>query len=432
MGTTFSKLNKAVDNLVDPNKELVPSELEKTPEEPIKNIDEDSHNIHPKIETLQENVTKNIENIVQSIAEPIQEDPANFKYKTIILQDLKPVKDNNNYYNQNDFDTKKSWLHTKCDHYYGRGKCECNVLAYLENFPVNTQSLHKNSFYAAALNAYNTHTDLILSPDDVWMVICFEFSKYVNVNAEILRNKLVSFDGKKKLEVQTDKELLESQWDEFFTLMIQAIKNNTKDGVVDTLQANFSTTGRIESIMSTATVMDSFKKFFKYGRCIPCCGIRAVKFMGTLEDWTSLQEKTLSLKNYKIHEGDVWSNYIDSLQPILKEFVNTYNNKPNVDYWNKIMNITSGRLGSGSTSYVSGWIVNFFGLEGKKVESYDIKSYNINVPVHIDNKLTGQQKDVEIVGGFGGCHKKIDEDGSIGYRPQLSMIVYHNAAVKLA
>jgi len=61
----------------------------------------------------------------------------------------------------------------------------------------------------------------------VWIVIALYFSKYVNDNSEQLRKAFVGHEGKKKLVVTTHNELSENQWDEFFTLMIEAIKKNT-------------------------------------------------------------------------------------------------------------------------------------------------------------------------------------------------------------
>ncbi len=76
--------------------------------------------------------------------------------------------------------------------------------------------------------------------------------------------------------------MLESQWDEFFTLMIAAIRKNTTEGVTDKLESNFSTTGRVERLLSIATIMNTYQKYFSYGRMIPLCGIQNVHFAGTL------------------------------------------------------------------------------------------------------------------------------------------------------
>ncbi|AYV77263.1 MAG: DUF4419 domain-containing protein [Barrevirus sp.] len=338
--------------------------------------------------------------------------------KTVKIQDLEPSKDYQDRIRKQD--TEKNWRRTKCHHYSKTDICKCATLCYLENVEANVYS-HPNSFYGAFVNAYNNHEDIILSPDDVWLTICFQFSKYINNNAEKMRDLFVSQSDKKKLTVTTGKELDESQWTEFFNLMIGAIKGNTKDGIVDTLKCDFSTTKQIESIISVATIMDSFKQYFDYGRCIPMCGIKAVRFMGSLEDWTRLLDKTSALEKYDV-DGQ-WKTYIQNLIPILKNFIDSYNEKVDVDFWNKVMSLTSGRLGSGSCTYVSGWILSFFNLSGK-VEDDDIKSYSFDFPVEIDNKMTGETKTVNMIGGFGGVNKT---DGA--YRPQLSMIVFHDGNV---
>jgi hypothetical protein len=63
-------------------------------------------------------------------------------------------------------------------------------------------SLSKNhAIFSAFLYAYNSHEDIVLSPDDIWLMICTYFSKHVNDNAEELRSLFVDHDGKKKLTV---------------------------------------------------------------------------------------------------------------------------------------------------------------------------------------------------------------------------------------
>ncbi len=67
-------------------------------------------------------------------------------------------------------------------------------------FP-DTSLCNKHTILSAFLYAYNSHEDIVLSPDDIWMMICMYFSKYVNDNAEKLRSLFVDHDGQKKLTV---------------------------------------------------------------------------------------------------------------------------------------------------------------------------------------------------------------------------------------
>jgi hypothetical protein len=342
-------------------------------------------------------------------------------YKVVQVGDVVPIENKSSWKSKIDLNgAKNSLFYSKCTHGYSKKGCKCNILAYYENNNIATTT--SPAFYRAFREAYNNHTDVILSPDDVWMIICLQFTTYVNANANTMRDLFVSHEGKKKLSVTTGNDLDETQWDEFFALMLEALKGVTKHEVVDLLQANFSTTTHVEKILSTAVVMDTLKQYFDYGRCIPCCGIRNVLFMGTLADWHMLLQKLTQLKLYAV--SDSWRKYVDELEPVIQEFINTYKGNVNKDFWDKIMNIKCGRLGSGSTSYISGWILKFYGIY-KEVECDEIKENFIDVPVDIDNRLTGIKKTVNIVGGFTGL-TKVEIDNYIAHRPHMSFIVYHD------
>jgi len=279
-----------------------------------------------------------------------------------------------------------------------------------------------NSFYEAFVQAYNHHEDVILSPDDVMMCVAFSFSKYVNDNAEELRKFFVTHEGKKYLQVTSKEELLESQWDEFFQLMIKEIANNTKGEIVSNLQCNFSTTTLIEQCLSTAVIMDSFKKYFSYGRMIPCCGIRNVHFMGNLDDWTKLKTKISSLKQYS-GKDQRWPQYIEGVLEVIDQFIVTFKGTPNKEFWNKIMNFRHGSLGSGSTTYVTGWILKFFFGMSSEVDTGDIPKYQMDFPIEIINMLNGgQRKTVYLIGGFGGVNY-----ANGAFRPQQSFIICEGA-----
>ncbi len=65
----------------------------------------------------------------------------------------------------------------------------------------DTSLSENHAIFSAFLYAYNSHEDIVLSPDDIWLMICTYFSKYVNENAEQLRSLFVDHDGQKKLTV---------------------------------------------------------------------------------------------------------------------------------------------------------------------------------------------------------------------------------------
>jgi hypothetical protein len=306
----------------------------------------------------------------------------------------------------------------KWSHASGTLTNKSKILAYHENNKICRTS--DNGFLQAFMMAYNMHRDVVLNPDDVWTIIMLQFSKYINKNAEAMRSMFVEHDGQKELAMTSNKEYSENDWTEFFEEIMKMIKNNAKS--VELLESSFSTTGFVETFVSTAAVMDSFKEYFTYGRMIPMCGIRNALFMGTLDDWTLLRSKLMTLGQYDV-DGK-WRKYTDDLVPILEKFIDTFNGDVDNEFWSHIMDEVTGPAGSGSITEISGWILKFYGLTGRF--TYDeINDGFFNVPVKIDNKQTSEKKIVNIIGGFGGTSIVIDEE-FIAYRPQMSFIVYHD------
>jgi hypothetical protein len=316
-----------------------------------------------------------------------------------------------------------NWLSKK-----GRGY---SALAYYENVKA-TWDGGPAAFLSAFMRAYNEHKDIILACDDVWTIISLHLSEYVNRNAERLRSKLVSHAGAKTLTVTTKAEIMESEWEEFLELIEREIRANTKPGVVDTFQCNFSTTGPVEKLLSTVVTMGTMKKFFSYTRDIPLCGIRHAVLLGTLEDWEHLLEKLRGLRVYAVTAE--WAEYIADLEPVLEKFISTYKGNVDREFWDRVMNFKDGTFGSAQTTNISGWVLAFYGKYGKKVDSEHIADPYTNVPLLVDNQLTGQIKQAYIVGGFGGTcevrervHHTLADDSQpvevLGFRPQLSFVV---------
>lgn len=124
--------------------------------------------------------------------------------------------------------------------------------------------------------------------------------------------------------------LMEKQWDNFFTQIIEQVRDKTNPGVVDEFECNFTTTTQIHQVISTAIIMNSFKKYFSYERMICYCGINNVYFEGVREDWIKLLEKTLNLKKYDVDNKLI--KYIDSIEIILNQFIKTYDNDVDVKF----------------------------------------------------------------------------------------------------
>lgn len=77
----------------------------------------------------------------------------------------------------------------------------CDSLSIQIQFCLDT-STENHPIFSAFLFAYNSHEDIVLSPDDIWLLICIYFSQYVNEHAEQLRALFVDHDGRKTLTIE--------------------------------------------------------------------------------------------------------------------------------------------------------------------------------------------------------------------------------------
>lgn len=258
------------------------------------------------------------------------------------------------------------------------------------------------------LYAYNNHKSVYVTPDDIWMTITMMLSDKINKNPERFRNKFVDFEGKKTLHVETGQGESESDWGEFFDLMIEEIKNNVKGTTVDDLKSDYSTTSRLKQVISISVVMNTFKSYFVYSRGMPVCGLADVYFGGSDQDWIRLIGKFDRLTKL-LSDDDGWQDYARKLLPVLNQFLNTYRGKVDKEFWDKMINEKYGRHGSGSTTSYSGWLLAFYDMymEGGSVDQAPLKQA-VSVEINLFNRATGIQKELLLRSGSIGLN--IEED----------------------
>ena len=220
----------------------------------------------------------------------------------------------------------------------------------------------KDAFYKTLVDAYANHQSVTLSPDMVWLVICQGFARYVNAHAEELRPKLVNHEGKMDLVIETDKDLMneEVDWPILINDFASQIDKHTKDNIAKTIVSDFSTTGSVERVASQITLMESVKSYFEYIVEYLACGIPSITLDGSVEDWKRVREKTMQLKKYGLEK------WIDSLDPILKEFILAADGKPNQMFWKSMIKKQSvDRLAGGGClpempTKLDGWLLKLF------------------------------------------------------------------------
>ena len=299
--------------------------------------------------------------------------------------------------------------------YNGEYDEQC-VMRYVENIPA-THTGFRHSFYEMFRIAYANHGAVLLTADDVWTLISQQFSRYVDENAELLRDLFVDHEGKKEIIVDFPYIDLNRFMDEFMDKVVDEITLLTKGDITNALAYDFSTTTPFDHALGCLSTMSAMKHYFEYTmRC--ACGLTEVHFNGTLDDWQRLRAKTAFLTQTYARKG---TNYFDlakwgsDVDVILDQFIKTYQGKPSVEFWDKVFGLEEP-VDSGGTKRIDGWIVRLLSNKDK-LETDSIPLSHFKVPVKIDNN--GNITHTTVVGGFSGIF--VQSDGLI--RAQRSYAV---------
>ncbi len=267
---------------------------------------------------------------------------------------------------------------------------EKDELAY-----INSKTPVLNGFYLA----HSNHYPIRIKPDHIWLLIIQAFSNHVNVNAEILRDLFVDFDGKETLKVnyplssieQVDKKILENFSEQINSQMEEFLGEE----VIETLTPNFTTTDYNSTIICKISIMGAFKKYFKYEMHLCGCGVPYIILEGTAEDYEKIIAKAKKLEKYDF----AW--YINRIIPHIQKMVDAKKGNIDIKYFknfiqdDKITEYVSGL--SGDKGYniqvpiLKGWILNFFAYYSEvKLEDYDdeeIEKNNVEVPRFLDDSI---------------------------------------------
>ncbi|TFK85795.1 hypothetical protein K466DRAFT_551519 [Polyporus arcularius HHB13444] len=209
-----------------------------------------------------------------------------------------------------------------------------------------------NGFVHAVLEAYGSHHHLRIRPDDVWLAILTQLSFYVNAHAEDLRSYFVAHQGKKRLVVTTSGDRYSVDYAgisrQFATLIHQNVVDST---LVEWILPDFTSTTWHDRTIGSMIMMSTLKAYFEYFVSIEC-GIPTVTLEGEKADWEEIHRRL-----YRLYElGDEPSVWADMLRPILSRFVDAFDGRPDVQFWEHVVHRTGVSCGEPA---VNGWITAF-------------------------------------------------------------------------
>ncbi|CAF1635352.1 unnamed protein product [Rotaria magnacalcarata] len=347
------------------------------------------------------------------------------RFHTVIIRgDLPKVQAQYSTNKSMDISTEGHWINALIDYFSDGDRWKSRIepsrfkLRHTISNGPHTSLADRHGLFSAFLNAYNSHEDIVLSPDDLWLMVTIYFAKYINGNAEKLRHVFVDHEGEIELTiVQTQAK---PDWNEFLESMRNKIADNVKNDIVTLLAANYSTTSRVESLLFYATIMNTFRKYFKYTLRWTLCGIRKVHFLGTLDDWLLLRRKTEQLQSFTTPQDDFYT-YIDGVLPVLDQLISTYQGKVDNTFWDKIFDIEHAGPESGSWTKITGWFLRLcYGIHMKEECKMDeVALHPIVTPVEFQDEYANEKRTCYIVGGFHGIESR-DE----WHKPVMSLAIF--------
>lgn len=244
-----------------------------------------------------------------------------------------------------------------------------------------------HSFLQGMYRAYAEHRPFVLSPDMIWLLISQGFATHVDIHAEELRSQIVDHSEKISLIIMDNRIRIDdpnAPWEELFPQFADSMRAYTKNGIIDLLTADFSTTTPTSRIASQITVMKAMENYFEYIYIYAICGIPEVTLLGTPEDWQKILDKTRQLARYNL------SWWVDEMVSVLEKIVETSKGKIDRDFWRSMFKIhDTGPIGCSPSSangkrYFDGWIVKFFPYdnEGNRNDLHQIEA-RIELPDEI-------------------------------------------------
>jgi len=214
---------------------------------------------------------------------------------------------------------------------------------------VHATAMH--AFPGAVQVAFDAHLPLILSPDQLWILLAQGAAHHVHLNAEALRSRFVSHEGRETIRVRRD-DFVKGSPDNPWPEMVEAFSDALHERLgkrAALFVADFSTTGPLERTVSQVVLMRAVTNYFEF-EFQSLCGIPHITLLGTPADWRGLRDRARVFRELAL---DWW---LDALEPLLDAFVDAAEGRVDRAHWRSMYKLNSASGGP----YVTGWIQALF------------------------------------------------------------------------
>jgi hypothetical protein len=219
---------------------------------------------------------------------------------------------------------------------------------------------YMNGFVETLQDAYADHRPLVLSPDDIWLILCQGFSIHLNEHFKEYQSKVFVSDKKETLAVRNDSLGLRNAapWQNLIGGFTKEAKSYLKQDLYSWMVPSFTTTDSTVHTVYEITLLESVQKAFNYV-AETGCGIPTITLKGKVSDWEEIESRIEHFRDFGL------GSWVSNLKPILHEFTEARKGKVNKRFWNGIYKESSAY----GVYNISGWMLKYFPYMKKYVNA---------------------------------------------------------------
>ncbi len=234
----------------------------------------------------------------------------------------------------------------------GINKIEASSINPNKNYVNYNVGKNKLNHFMLMLNlAFNNHKPVVVTPDNLWLLICQGFSYHIKLNSEYFRKKLVDFEGKETISIIRNDFIKgdNNPWEEVFPEFGKKTSSYLKEDLHSKLVLKFTTTSIKEATAFEISFMDSLSSYFEY-TMFTLCGIPKIHLKGTAQDYEKMISSLAFLSKFDL---EWWTK---PLTVILNKIKSTLEGDFDQNFWKSFFKIDDMSGGP----YINGWIGFFF------------------------------------------------------------------------
>ena len=211
---------------------------------------------------------------------------------------------------------------------------------------------YQTGFLGMIATAYSNHTPVAIAPHDIWFMLMTEVAKVIRDNVEASRSLFTISDSRIEIAVETtDPTDLTANLDKFEEKLRKLVPVD-----IDAFIPKFSTDTVASRLATMAAFMDGVQHYYEY--MMFCCGIPAIKILGTIDDWQLAKARFSEIAAMFESVGVDISAWLARVDSCFDNILSSLNGEDRSDWWSQIF--TQTKVGSGGQLKIDGWIVGLY------------------------------------------------------------------------